>query len=160
MVTRRLDRAHRWLNDAGFSLAELIVVVGVIGIIMAASAPFFLSYLRTSALRTGAEEMVTVLNRARQLAIRDNSNMCVTNDGTRVQYRIATCGGTVWTGPGTDVVGFIRLTNNITVASGQNVVFTYLGTATVAGTYTVTNPQDGRTMSVIVASSGRVAIGP
>ena len=160
MVTRRLDRARRWLTEAGFSLTELIVVVGVIGIIMAASAPFFLSYLRTSALRTGAEEMVTVLNRARQLAIRDNSNMCVTNDGTRVQYHIATCGGTVWTGPGTDVVGFIRLANNITVASGQNVVFTYIGTATVAGTYTVTNPQDSRTMSVIVAPSGRVSIGP
>jgi prepilin-type N-terminal cleavage/methylation domain-containing protein len=160
MVTRGLYRARRWLNDAGFSLTELIVVVGVIGIIMAASAPFFLSYLRTSALRTGAEEMVTVLNRARQLAIRDNSNMCVTNDGTRVQYHIATCGGTVWTGPGTDVVGFIRLANNITVASGQNVVFTYIGTATVAGTYTVTNPQDSRTMSVIVAPSGRVSIGP
>jgi len=160
MVTRGLDRARRWLNEAGFSLTELIVVVGVIGIIMAASAPFFLSYLRTSALRTGAEEMVTVLNRARQLAIRDNSNMCVTNDGTRVQYHIATCGGTVWTGPGTDVVGFIQLGNNITVASGQNVVFTYIGTATVAGTYTVTNPQDSRTMSVIVAPSGRVSIGP
>jgi prepilin-type N-terminal cleavage/methylation domain-containing protein len=160
MVTRGLDRARRWLTEAGFSLTELIVVVGVIGIIMAASAPFFLSYLRTSALRTGAEEMVTVLNRARQLAIRDNSNMCVTNDGTRVQYHIATCGGTVWTGPGTDVVGFIRLGNNITVASGQNVVFTYIGTATVAGTYTVTNPQDSRTMSVIVAPSGRVSIGP
>ena len=160
MVTRGLDRARRWLTEAGFSLTELLVVVGVIGIIMAASAPFFLSYLRTSALRTGAEEMVTVLNRARQLAIRDNSNMCVTNDGTRVQYHIATCGGTVWTGPGTDVVGFIRLGNNITVASGQNVVFTYIGTATVAGTYTVTNPQDSRTMSVIVAPSGRVSIGP
>jgi Tfp pilus assembly protein FimT len=139
---------------------ELIVVIGVIGIIMAASAPFFLSFLRTSALQTGAEEMATVLNRARQLAIRDNANMCVTNDGTRVQYHIATCGGTVWTGPGTDVVGFIRLANNITVASGQNVVFTYIGTATVAGTYTVTNPQDSRTMSVIVAPSGRVSIGP
>jgi prepilin-type N-terminal cleavage/methylation domain-containing protein len=160
MVTKFIDRARRRLTEAGFSLTELIVVVGVIAIIMAASAPFFLSFLRTSALQTGAEEMATVLNRARQLAIRDNTNMCVTNDGTSVQYHIATCGGTVWTGPGTDVVGFIRLANNITVASGQNVVFTYIGTATVAGTYTVTNPQDSRTMSVIVAPSGRVSIGP
>jgi len=160
MTTKWMDRARRWLTEAGFSLTELIVVVGVIGILMGASAPFFLSFLRTSALRTGAEEMVTVLNGARQLAIRDNRSMCVTNDGTRVQYRIATCGGTVWTGPGTDAAGFVRLVNNITVASGQNVVFTYIGTATVAGTYTVTNPQDSRTLSVIVAPSGRVSIGP
>ena len=144
----------------GFSATELIVVVGVIGILMAASAPFFLSYLRTSALRTGAEEMATVLNRARQLAIRDNTSMCVTNDGTRVQFHVATCAGTVWTGPGTDAVGFVQLANNIRVASAQNVVFTYIGTATTAGTYTVTNPQDSRTLSVTVASSGRVSIGP
>jgi len=163
MAKRYADRARRWLNEAGFSLMELIVVIGVIAIIMAASAPFFLSFLRTSALRTGAEEMVTVLHRARHLAIRDNTTMCVTNDGTRVQYRIATCGGTVWTGPGTDAAGFVRLVNNITVASGQNAVFTYIGTTPpLAGTviYTVTNPQDSRTLSVIVSPSGRVSIGP
>ena len=161
-MTKYMDRARRWLNEAGFSLMELIVVIGVIAIIMAASAPFFLSFLRTSALRTGAEEMVTVLHRARHLAIRDNTSMCVTNDGTRVQYRIATCGGTVWTGPDTDAAGFIRLANNITVASGGTVVFTYSGPAPMAGTvtYTVTNPQDSRTMSVIVTPSGRVSIGP
>jgi Tfp pilus assembly protein FimT len=141
-------------------MAELIVVVAVLGVIMAASAPFFLSYLRASAVQAGAEEMRTILNGARQLAIRDNINMCVTNDGTRVQYRIGTCGGAVWTGPGTDSTGFIRLANAITVASAQNVVFTYLGTATVSGAYTVTDPHDGRTMSVTVAPSGRVSIGP
>ena len=147
-------------SEAGFSLAELLTVIGVIATIMAASAPFFLSYLRTSALRTGAEEMATVLNRARQIAIRDNTSLCVTNNATSVQLRLATCGGTVWTGPGTDSTGVITLANGITVASGQNVVFTYLGTASTAGTYTVTNPRDGRTMSVSVVASGRVLVGP
>jgi prepilin-type N-terminal cleavage/methylation domain-containing protein len=147
-------------TERGFTATELIVTVAVIGILMAASAPFFLSYLRTSALRGGAEEMATVLNRARQLAIRDNTSMCVTNDGTRVQFRVATCGGTIWTGTGTDATGFIRLGNSITVASGQNVVFTYMGTATAAATYTVTNPRDLRTMSVAVTPAGRVSVGP
>ena len=146
-------------TEGGFTATELIVTVAVIGILMAASAPFFLSYLRTSALRGGAEEMATVLNRARQLAIRDNTSMCVTNDGTRVQFRVATCGGTIWTGTGTDATGFIRLANSITVTSGQ-VVFTYMGTATAAATYTVTNPRDGRTMSVAVTPAGRVSVGP
>jgi hypothetical protein len=77
-----------------------------------------------------------------------------------VQLHLATCGGTIWTGPGTDTTGTITLANGITVASAQNVVFTYLGTASTAGTYTVTNPRDGRTMSVIVSASGRVSIGP
>jgi type IV fimbrial biogenesis protein FimT len=151
---------HQGQCESGFSMAELVTVVGVIAVIMAAAAPFFLSYLRTSALRTGAEEMATVLNRARQIAIRDNTSLCVTNNATSVQLHLASCGGTIWTGPGTDTTGVITLANGITVASGQNVVFTYLGTASTAGTYTVTNPRDGRTMSVSVAASGRVAIGP
>jgi Tfp pilus assembly protein FimT len=162
VVMRRKYRnsGRQGWTEGGFSAVELLVTVGVISIIMAASAPFFLSYLRTSALRGGAEEMATVLNRARQVAIRDNVSMCVTNDGTRVQFRIASCGGTIWTGPGTDSTGFIQLSNSITVTSAQNVVFTYMGIATVAGTYTVTNPRDGRTMSVVVIPSGRVSIGP
>jgi hypothetical protein len=104
--------------------------------------------------------MTGVLNRARQLAIRDNTSMCVSRLGTQVRYRIGGCGGTVWTGPGTDTAGLIQLSNNITVTNGPDAVFTYLGTANVAGTYTVANPQDGRTLSVTVAPSGRVSLGP
>jgi hypothetical protein len=86
--------------------------------------------------------------------------MCVTNNATSVQFHVATCGGTVWTGPGTDSSGVITLANAITVSSGQNIVFTYLGTASTAGAYTVTNPRDGRTMSVTVTAAGRVSVGP
>jgi Tfp pilus assembly protein FimT len=155
---RRRTRTARF--PGGYSAVELVVVVAVVGALMAASAPFFLSYLRTSTLRGGAEEMASVLNRARQIAIRDNTSMCVTNDGTRVRFRIATCAGTVWTGPGTDATGFVALANSITVASAQNVVFTYMGTATAPATYTVTNPRDGRTLTVAVTAAGRVSIAP
>ena len=159
-MTLRQWRAGIGQYQGGYSAVELTVIVAVIGVLMAASAPFFLSYLRTSALRGGAEEMAAVLNRARQIAIRDNTSLCVTNDGTRVRFRIATCAGTVWTGPGTDATGFVSLANNVTVASAQNVVCTYMGTATTPGTYTVTNPRDGRTMTVAVTAAGRVSIGP
>lgn len=147
-------------GDSGFSLAELVTVLGVIAVIMTASAPFFLSYLRASALQTGAEEMATVLNRARQIAIRDNRSVCVTSDGTSVLMRIPTCpSGAAWTGPGTTSTGVITLANSITV-SGPDVTFTYLGMASTAGDYTVTNPRDGRTMHVSVTAAGRVTIGP
>src|SRR5262245_9279147 len=153
-------RAGTGRLEGGYSAVELIVVVAVIGVIMAASAPFFISFLRTSALRGGAEEVAAALNRARQIAIRDNTSMCVTNDGARVRFRIATCAGAIWTGAGTDTTGFVSLANNITVASAQNVVFTYMGTATAPANYTVTNPRDGRTMTVSVTAAGRVSIGP
>ena len=138
---------------------ELFVVIGLIGVLTAISTPFLLSYVRTSALRAGAEELVTVLNRARHLAISNNRSVCVTNVGTRVQYRVG-CGPTVWAGTGTDGSGFIQLANNITV-TGPQVMFTYIGTApTINGTYTVTNPQNGTTLGVVVAASGRVSITP
>jgi Tfp pilus assembly protein FimT len=139
---------------------ELVVVVAIIGIIMAVSMPLLLSYWRTSTLKAGAEEMSAILNSARQLAIKENTSVCVTNDGTRVQYHVATCGAAAWTGVGTDGSGNMRLANNVMVSGGTNVVFTYLGAASTAGTYTVTNPADGKTMSVIVATTGRVRIGP
>lgn len=142
-------------------MIELVVVVAIIGIIMAVSTPVFLSYWRTSTLRAGAEELATILNSARQLAIKENTNVCVKRNGNRVRYHVSTCGGSAWTGVGTESNGDIRLANNVTVSSNTaDVIFTYLGAAATAGTYTVTNPVDGRTMNVIVASTGRVRIGP
>lgn len=142
-------------------MAELVVIVAVVGIIMAVSVPVFLGFWRTSTLRAGAEEMAAVLNGARLLAIKENTTVCVTNDGIRVQYRVGGCGAAAWTGPGTDPAGLISLANRVTVNNaGPNVIFTYLGAATPGGTFVVRNPQDGRTLNVIVATTGRVSIGP
>jgi hypothetical protein len=67
----------------------------------------------------------------------------------------------VWTGAGTDAAGVIRLANNITVSPDTTtVVFTYIGLANPAAVFTVTSPQDGRTLSVNVAASGRISVGP
>ena len=164
-MTRPFFTRFRGVGQAGFSATELVVVVAVIGILMAVSMPFFISFLRTSSLRAGAEEMATVLGQARQLAIRNNTRVCVTGNGTAIQYLVGTAadcsGGTIWTGPSTDGAGFIRLGNAITVASAQNAVFTYIGTAELAGgTYTVTNPQNASTLSVSVAPSGRISTAP
>ena len=147
-------------------MTELLVVIAVIGIIMAVvSVPTLWTYFRTAALRGAAEELVTVLNGARQLAIRANSTVCVTNDSTRVQYHVSTCGATTWKGPGTDASGNITLSNSIRAGGTNNICFSYLGATTAtpapcvnAGTLTVTNPVGGATMSVAVATTGRAKI--
>ena len=155
-------------GQAGFSALELVIVVAVIGILMAASTPFFRSF-RTSAVRAGGEEMAALLGQARLLAIKDNTNVCVTNNGTSVQYLVRTAADcstipgvtSVWGGPGTDAAGFIRLANNVTVApSTAAVVFTYIGTANAPVAYTVSSPPDPNVLSVTVAASGRIHIGP
>ena len=160
MTTREsLGRWWRRCGQAGYTLNELFVVIGLVGVLMAISTPFFLSFIRTSTLRAGAEEMTTVLHRARQLAIKDNTSMCVTNAGNRVRYFVGPCGGTVWTGPNTDAAGFIQLASNISMTTGQ-VTFTYIGTATAPASYTVTNPPDASSLTVNVTAAGRVSINP
>jgi len=158
--------------DSGFTLAELLVVVAIIAIVTAASLPSFLSYWQSAALSSGAQELASVVNRGRQLAIAQNTPVCVTynevDPGTgqssgRVRFRTNGCPGTVgstaWTGPGTDSSGFLSLANGVTVSAGPNVVFNQLGAATAAGAYTVRHPVTGRTMTVTVAFSGRVTVG-
>jgi len=154
----------RRIGTRGFSLAELLVVVAITGVLAAVTTPLLVSYWKAATLKAGAQELATVLNGARQLAIKDNTSVCVVQSGTQVRYLKGSSpcsSGTVWTGPGTDASGWFTLSNSVQVTSTTaNVVFAYLGNATTAGAYTVTNPADSKTLTVTVASSGRVSIGP
>lgn len=158
MVRQRI-RIRR-LDGRGFGLAELIVVVAVIGIMIAAAMPSLISYWQASTLTAGAQELQSVLNGARQLAIRQNASVCVERSSTRVRFLVGGCAGTAFTGPGTDANGWIGLANNVQIVnSTANVVFSYLGAANPGGTYTVRNPANtAQTQTVTVTASGRVRI--
>ena len=65
MVSERV----RQLDDRGWSLAELLVVIAVIAILTALAIPLFITYLQSSTVRAGAQEMRTALNQAKQLEI-------------------------------------------------------------------------------------------
>lgn len=141
-------------------MVELLVVVALIGIVSVISVPFFLSFWQSSTLKAGAEELVTVLNGARQLAIRNNSSVCVKRNGNNMEYYTNSgCTGSPWTGPSTTSAGLIALTNNVQVsAAAGDIVFNYLGAATTAGNLTVRNPVNQATLVVCVAASGRIRI--
>lgn len=140
-------------SERGFSLMELVTVVAIIGILAVIGMPMMLSALQAARVQAGAEEFATALNGARQLALTQNQSVCVTLAGGTLQYRPGTCADAP--------VSQVRLTTEMTVAreSAQDVMFTYLGAAAPAATYTVTDPQDGRTLRVIVSTSGRVRVG-
>jgi type II secretion system protein H len=157
----RMNRWRLYRNQSGFSLVELLVIVALIGIVSILATPAFISYSQAARLKGGAQELATIINQARQVAITRNTTSCVVQAGTRVRIRVGGCAGTAWTGAGTDSSGWFTLTEDVRVsAATANVVFTHLGTASTAGTYTVLNPSTNRTMSVIVALSGRITIGP
>ena len=146
-------------KDDGFSLAELLVLVAVVGVITTVSMPSFITYWRSATVKAGAQELRTVLNQGRQLALSQNTTVCVNRNGNKVQFLTGGCAGTVWTGSGTDGNGWFALGNRVAVsAATANVVFNDLGAATTAGTFTVKNPVDQSTMTVTVALSGRITV--
>lgn len=149
-------------NQSGFSLGELLMIVAVIGIVSVLATPAFISYSQAARLKSGAQELATILNQARQVAITRNTTTCVLQDTVKVRFAIGTCASTnFWKAAGTDTNGWFTLTEDVRVsAATANVVFTHLGTASTAGTYTVLNPATNRTLHVIVALSGRITIGP
>jgi prepilin-type N-terminal cleavage/methylation domain-containing protein len=161
MVSRRVSVS----DQQGFSLAELIVVIAVLGIITVLGTPMLLTYLQASETRAAAQEMVTFLNQARQLAITRNVQHCVEFDtaGNRLRFHqmpgsTACLDGTVWLGAGTDSQGWMRLQNQARITSASaNPSFTPLGTAGGA-TITVQNSQGTSSASVAVSVAGRIRI--
>jgi prepilin-type N-terminal cleavage/methylation domain-containing protein len=148
------------LNCRGFGLAETVVVVAVIGIATAVAMPSLLTYWQAAALTSGAQELQSILSSARQLAIRQNTTVCVERSGSRVRYRVGGCGGAQWVGAGTDNNGWMGLSNGVQITNATaSVAFSYLGAANPGGTYTVRNPANtAQTLDVVVTVSGRVRI--
>ncbi len=157
------------VDNRGFSLAELLVVVGIVGILAGAGVPYFITYWQSATLRAGAEELATIVNQGRQLAINNNCRVTVTQGSNKVALQLDTnclpkpsyCGSLPcnWRGPGTDSSGNFSLANNgLVTAATANPKFDFMGAATPPGTFTVTNPTNGGTLSVVVAASGRVSI--
>ena len=139
---------------------ELMVVVGIVGIVTATSVPWLISYWRTAALRAGAEELAAGLNNGRQIAISQAQSVCVEVLNNQYRYRLVNCGGAVYSAVGSGANGFLRLANNMTIAPNGNPIFDYLGAATPGATLTVTNPQGGAALAVVVSPAGRVRICP
>lgn len=150
-------------SERGFGITELVVVMGMIGVLSVFAVPNLLSYYQSSSLTAGTEQLAAVLTRARHLAVNRNTSVCVERVGTTVRLRLATCAGDVWTGTQatgivTSSTGIIQIANDLNVGGATNAIFTNAGGASTPATYTVTDPRTNRSRSVVVTSTGRVSI--
>jgi Tfp pilus assembly protein FimT len=157
-------KAVRRSGQSGFSFVELIITVGMIVVLTTWAMPSFLNFYRSARVRAGAQAVSAYLNDARQLAIRNNSAVCVIRStASTMQFRTATgttCNATVIAVAGlANSSSNIRLPDNVTLST-TTVIFGNLGNANTGGTYTVTDSVSTRTLTVTVAGSGRVTIGP
>jgi Tfp pilus assembly protein FimT len=147
--------------EKGFTLAELVILIAVIGILSVMAVPAFLRYYQAATLKSGAQQFVALINQARELAIKENGNVCVKLSSlTQMTYALNTCAGTAWVGAGTDAAGNINLPTGITATTTANPIFNYVGSALPAATFTLTNTQTSATLTVAVAASGRVTVQP
>ena len=161
-----LNRARRRGNaTGGFSLVELLAVIGLLVIVAAIGAPFYLSYQRAQETNGAAREVVTALNQARQLAVTRSTSFSIeaqTNPNNR--FRLCSgaatpCpGGSVWTGGGTDASGWRVLDNGTRITQNPRITFNSLGAATATGTLRVQNSSATGCLDVVVSPSGRIQI--
>lgn len=145
-------------GQAGFSLVELLVLVAIVGILITISVPFFLRYYQAAAVKAAAEEVATFLNLGRQIAIKENRSVCAAIDNNAMHYHLSTCSGTVWVGPGTDAAGNIRIPAGFSLTTTAQPIFSYLGAAAPAATFTVRHTLSGQQLTVRVTTSGRITI--
>ena len=171
MVPRRLSKIVASRTDRGFSLTELVVVIAVLGITAAIAIPYFLSYLQAAQTRGAAQEVATLLNQARQLAITRNRSVqvafpaAIPANSVRFLFTTALPGDVIradgtrcWIGPGTNGSGFITLSNNAALSAAAPFTFSSLGAATPAVTLTARNQGNTSCMDVVVNPTGRVRV--
>lgn len=161
MMPLRDNRIHR----QGFSLAELLVVLGVISILAVIALPVFVNVLQTQQARGAAQELVSLLNQAKQMAIARNALFRVEVEtepnGNRLRFRWSTDGGTTYTtliGPGTDDQGYRQLENQAKLSSVSinppTFTFNHLGTGN-NGTITVQDSRSSSNLGVVISNNGR-----
>lgn len=76
-------------QSKGFTIVELLVVVGIIAVMAAVSLPMLAGYFRLASVRRGASEVASEIQRARSKSIQKNANFgtvfCVVSN-TQYQY--------------------------------------------------------------------------
>lgn len=96
-------------NKKGFSLFELMIVIGIIAILSAITVPNLISWYRNQGLKNAVVELQSNLHLAKMAAVKQNQN-CSVNINTAAGSYASTCmnkivslgtysGGVVFRGP-------------------------------------------------------------
>lgn len=136
-------------NQAGFTVAELMTTVAVMGILTAMAMPMFLNTLPGLRLSDAARQVATDLQQLRMKAIAQNIPYQITFSSST--YVLQKCSGAC-----TNDSGNIVLPEGITVSASAAPQFQPRGTAAASATITLSNGSAQKW--VCVKTVGRVNI--
>ena len=146
----------------GITLLEILIVIGILGLLVATIIPSFLNFRRNSILNTETQEVLTLINKARLSAISSKGDM---------QYGIHLENGKVVLFPGTTYTAgassneehifnaTLSLSSVVVNGGGSNIVFQKVTGATSQNA-TTTLLVTGSTASttIIIRPTGIVTI--
>jgi type IV fimbrial biogenesis protein FimT len=143
--------------QAGFSLAEMLVAIAIGGILTALAVPNFAQMRATYRMRGATHEIFTALQRARMGAIKENNRyqFSISNSTYSVRSDVNNNGSftTEETVTGRDIH---NTASDVSLSTSATIVFAANGTAVTAGTVTLSNGYQTKTITVSLA--GRVKI--
>jgi len=134
-------------NQGGFTLLQLMVSMGIAGVLLAAASPNIATVTRVYTVRSAARQVYAELQNTRMAAVMANQSYTFTVNGDGVSYTVNPSPGTSTT---LEVAG-------ITLSAPNAITFASNGTASTSGTVTVTDTS-GDQIQVVVGSAGRVNI--
>jgi prepilin-type N-terminal cleavage/methylation domain-containing protein len=149
-------------KDSGFTIFELMTVLAIIAILCSIALPAFMSWLPNYRMRSGADELLSVLWLAQKRAARENADVTIDFDFANDSYvacLVNTDNGTC--DPGEQIVSSVQMPPGIDLADVDlgNFQFDRRGFPTdvannpVSGNLTVSNDTKTRTINLTLAGS-------
>ena len=146
-------------QESGFTLLELMVVIGIIGVLSAIAVPSYISWLPARRLEAAASDVNTAIQVARLSAVKKNTSAILQFDVNDESYVITVAGDSVKHGKmphGVDLKD-VLLSNQSTPAPGGVILFDSRGFPAPPVDIVVQNTSGTtRTIQVNLTGSSRI----
>ena len=138
-------------KDSGFTLIELMVVIGIVAILCAIAIPNFFNWLPKHRVGSAARAVMSAMEFARSNAIKTNADVTVNFIFGSDSLTVTNSGGTLRT---RQMPGDVDLKDGVVDPLGNSVTFNGHGFSSDPGKVTVENTKDDTLSRIINLTLG------